>query len=125
MEVQLKKTKISKSILSQTVRCSDIDLTNGDVLGWCIFKNLKYIVIYRHDINQLSKFPLFRDIEFGNNYHYNLHSNTISSHWVKIKLDGNYVPLNYNCKTIEETNIFISSLNQIKLKAENLGQFYI
>lgn len=125
MEVQLKKTKISKSILSQTVRCSDIDLNIGAVLGWCIFKSTKYIVLYRHDINQLSKFPYFKDIEFGDNYHDTLSINKISSHWVKIKLYGNYVPLNYNCKTTEEMNIFISSLNQIKLKAETLGQFYI
>ena len=41
MEVILKKTKITNSILKQTLRSTEIDLKIGEILGWCIYDKKK------------------------------------------------------------------------------------
>ena len=69
MEVLLKKTKITLSILKQTLKSNEFDLIRGEVLGWCIAfrEREKYIVIYRHDTNELSKFK-FSLSDLGNDF---------------------------------------------------------
>lgn len=63
MEVILKKTKITKSIVEQSLSGS-LSLTyekleNHDILGWCIVKKGKYayrlVLIYNNKTNQLFK----------------------------------------------------------------------
>lgn len=51
--VELKKLKITKSILSQSLYASIVNMLNTDVLGWIMFKSGKYwrklIVFYHKD----------------------------------------------------------------------------
>ena len=60
MEVILKKTKITTSILKQTLRSTEIELGVADVLGWCIYDKQKYIVLYNSATQTRSKFPMFK-----------------------------------------------------------------
>ena len=48
MEILLKKSKITASILKQTVSATFSDMKNSSVLGWCIFNKVKYIVFYNN-----------------------------------------------------------------------------
>lgn len=126
MEVILKKTKITNSILKQTLRSTSIDLNVGEILGWCLWGKLKYIVCYRSDIKGLSIFPLFKEIEFGENFNQSeRYQNVITSFWVKVKLGGNYIPINYTCSDEDDKKQFIETLNKAKHNAEIRGQFFL
>ncbi len=127
MEVVLKKTKITASILKQTLRSTEIDLKVGEILGWCIFgKSGKYIVCYRSDVKGLSIFPMFQDIEFGKSYSTdNQYENVEIGYWVKVKLGGNYLPLNYTTNDEKEKDEFVSLLKKVKHNAQCRGQLFL
>jgi len=126
MEVILKKTKITSSVFKQTLRSTETDLNIGEILGWCLYKNSKYIVCYRSDIKGLSYYPLFKEIEFGKSYAPNeQYVNIEIGYWVKVKLGGNYIPLNYSTKSEDEKNKFIETLTNAKHNAEIKGQFFL
>jgi hypothetical protein len=126
MEVILKKTKISNSILKQCLRATDTDFVNGIVLGWCIYQQLKYIVCYRQDTKSLSKYPMFKEIEFGENFKQEeRYKNILDGYWVNVKLGGNYTPVTYSTKDEVEKDFFIACLTKAKNDAESKGQFFI
>lgn len=127
MEVLLKKTKITNSILKQTLRSTSVDFKKGDILGWCLYgKYGKYIVCYRSDINTLSMYPMFKDIEVGESYAPTEgYTNTKVGYWIKVKLGGNYIPITYTESTKEAKDDFVDTLKKAKHLAEIKGQFYI
>lgn len=126
MEIVLKKSKITPSILKQTLRSTEIDLNVGEVLGWCLYGKAKYIVCYRSDTKGLSIYPMFKEIEFGKSYAPDdKYSNVEIGYWVKVKLGGNFIPLTYTTKDEKEKNKFIECLNKAKHNAESRGQFFI
>lgn len=118
MEVTLKKTKITNSILKQTLKSRPHDFNNSDVLGWCFFDKIKYMVIYQSSTNTLTKYPLFKSAEPVNSQN----GLTIE---VKVSIGGNYTPTSYKCESIEEQNKFIEKLKQVKNLAETRGQFFL
>lgn len=63
MEILLKKSKITASILKQTVGAFVSDLKDSNVLGWCIFNKCKYIVLYNEKNNRLTKQLYYRDVQ--------------------------------------------------------------
>jgi hypothetical protein len=126
MEITLKKTKITSSILKQTLRSTEIDMRVGDVLGWCLFGKLKYVVIYRSDVKGLSIYPLFRDIRSGESFAPDdVGSSVLVGYWVKVELGGNYIPITYQTKNEVEKDQFIKLLESIKDRAIVKGQFFI
>ena len=118
MEVILKKTKITNSILKQALRSTHTDLSNGKILGWCLFGKFgKKIVCYRDDTHVLSIFPMFKEIEcipIENN-----------SFRLKINLEGHNSPLFYFCVDENSKNDLIETLNKAKHIAQIRGQFFI
>jgi hypothetical protein len=122
MEVILKKTKITNSVLKQTLRSSEIDLKVGEILGWCLFNKLKYIVCYRSDIKGLSIFPMFKEVEVYPNYKDSIENKTFL---VEVKLGGNYIPLKYTFSDENNKNNFIETLNKAKNCSEIRGQFFL
>lgn len=122
MEVILKKTKITASILKQALRSTEIDLKVGEILGWCIYDKIKYIICYRGDVKSLSKYPMFKDITTEQR-HESL--NGYDNFAVKVSLGGNYTPLTYVSKTKEENEAFVELLKRVKHNAEIKGQFFI
>lgn len=126
MEVILKKSKITSSILKQTLRSTEIDLKVGEILGWCLFNKRKYIVCYRRDIKGLSIYPLFKEIEFGKSFSPdNQSENVVVTWWVKVKLGGIYVPISYTTKDENEKDEFVKLLKTVKHNAESYGQFFL
>ena len=122
MEVILKKTKITNSILKQALRSTEIDFKVGEILGWCIYEKLKYIVCYRSDIKSLSKFPMFKDLTTEQRHK---SINGYDNFAVNVSLGGNYTPLTYVSKTKEENEEFVELLKKVKHNAEIKGQFFV
>ena len=122
MEVILKKSKITNSILKQTLRSTEIDLNVGEVLGWCLFGKSKYIVCYRSDVKGLSIFPMFKEIEVEPKYKDSVENKT---YLVEVKLVGNYVPLKYTCSDENDKIKFVETLKKAKHNAESRGQFFL
>lgn len=118
MEVVLKKTKITASILKQTLRSTSVDLSVGEIIGWCVFGNSgKYIVCYRSDTKGLSIYPMFKEIQARK-----LHKDDIE---VKVILSGNYLPLLYEFDSENQKDAFIDVLEKAKHAAQVRGQFFI
>ena len=118
MEVILKKTKITSSILKQALRSTSIDLSVGEILGWCVYGKFgKYIVCYRSDTKGLSIYPMFKDIDSAH-----VENNAYT---VQVKLGGNYIPLKYACTDENVKNNFVEILKKAKHTAETRGQFFI
>jgi len=122
MEVILKKTKITNSILKQSLRSTEIDLRVGEILGWCIYDKMKYIVCYRSDIKSISRFPMFKDLTTEQRHKA---INGFDNFAVNVSLGGNYTPLTYVSKTKEENDSFVSLLKKVKHNAEIRGQFFL
>lgn len=122
MEVILKKSKITNSILKQTLRSTEIDLNIGEVLGWCLFMKAKYIVLYRSDVKTLSIFPMFKKIEVGQKYDDNIENKIFL---VGLKLGDRLKPLIYTFPNENDKNKFIETLEKAKRNAENRGQFFV
>lgn len=118
MEVILKKTKITSSILKQALRSTSIDLSVGEILGWCVYGKLgKYIVCYRSDTKGLSIYPMFENIDSDH-----VENNAYT---IQVKLGGNYIPLKYTCTDENDKNNFVEILKKSKHIAETRGQFFI
>lgn len=71
MEVQLKKTKITKSIIKQSLPAPLTVFRNlnfMDVLGWCFLDGKKIVLLYNSATNQVmtARYTPF----FGNKYQY-------------------------------------------------------
>ena len=122
MEVILKKSKITNSILKQALRSTEIDFKVGEILGWCIYDKMKYIICYRSDIKSLSRFPMFKDLTTEQRHK---SINGYDNFVVNVSLGGNYTPLTYVSKTKEENESFVELLKKAKHNAEIKGQFFV
>ena len=119
MEVILKKSKITNSILKQALRSTETDFKVGEILGWCIYDKMKYIICYRSDIKSLSRYPMFKDLTTEER------RNESDKYAVKVSLGGNYTPLTYVSKTKVENEEFVQLLKKVKHNAEIKGQFFV
>lgn len=122
MEIILKKSKITNSILKQALRSTEIDFKVGEILGWCIYDKMKYIICYRSDIKSLSRFPMFKDLTTEQRHK---SINGYDNFAVNVSLGGNYTPLTYVSKTKEENEEFAELLKKVKHNAEIRGQFFV
>src|ERR1035437_6494922 len=108
MEVILKKTKVTSSILKQTLIAKVIDLETFEVLGFCISKNQKWIVLYKSSTNELRKYIMIKEVCVETD-----HSD--KPNWVKVKFGGNWASLSYQTGNEEESQEFAKLINNIKL----------
>lgn len=114
LEVQLKKSKITKSILSQTIGLLKSKMSESEAKGWCYYKERKYIVLQNLNTYQLSKFPYFSRIE-----------EVEDSFDVVLHYNANHEPYQYYCKTQEDKVELLLNLKSIIEEADKQGQFYI
>lgn len=63
MEVLLKKSKITSTIFNQIGIASISQLITYDILGFCINKGYRWIVLYYNETNDLKKFRLIKKVE--------------------------------------------------------------
>jgi hypothetical protein len=88
MEVLLKKTKITKSIINQSLPAPiDAFLRTDfhyDVLGWCMYNDKKIVLLYEKDTNQVRTY--FYTPSFGKKYQFleraNVQRPEINGGWV-------------------------------------------
>lgn len=117
MEVILKKSKITNSILKQTQRSSMIDLNVSESLGWGMYDKAKYMVLYRSDLNSISRYLMFERIDLK------FHATT--NKYTAEVICGRYTPLCYEFTTESERDLFLKSINNRKESAKQKGQFFI
>lgn len=123
MEVILKKTKITHSILKQALRSTVIDLSVGEILGWCVLQKYgKHIVCYRSDIHGLSKYPMIKDIKVTPQYKDGPENKT---YLVEVIFGDNYIPLTYTCSDDKDKDELIKTLKKAKHVAGVRGQFFL
>lgn len=122
MEVILKKSKITNSILKQALRSTELDFKVGEVLGWCIYDKHKYIICYRSDIKCLSKYLMFKNLTTEQRHKT---INGFDNFTLNVSFEGKYVSLTYISKTKEENEALVKLLEKIKHKAQIKGQFFI
>lgn len=119
VEVILKKTKITNSILKQALRSTETDFKVGEILGWCVYNKEKYILCYRSDIKSLSKYLMFKDI-INEGY-----QNMCEKYQLKVSFGGNYMPLFYVSKTKEDSDALFNIFKKVKIDAETKGQIFV
>ena len=68
MEILLKKTIITKSIIEQVLPpdINKLDLYN--ILGFCIFKKYKWILLYNDCSNDLRKLRMYNTVTIDGDY---------------------------------------------------------
>lgn len=122
MEVVLKKTKLTASILKQSLRASIDDFENGEVLGWCVYSYDQYILLYRKDISAVKKYLLFNGIkktEEGGQHEIPVRYLT------KVNFGNNKVELTYTESTAQRRDSICEILENAKKSALDKGQIYI
>lgn len=62
MEVLLRKTKITQSILKQTQNIDISNMQGYEVLGWCYFKDVQVILFYSGGENKLRQYPMWKEL---------------------------------------------------------------
>lgn len=115
----LRKTKITSSILKQSLHAKQDDFRFGKIVGWCVFSNLKYGVIDRDGI--LKKFILYNSIELIPT------TNTDGEPWnvVKVRAENKNHGYDFAVKEEKEAKSLRDTMNSVKEQIESLGQFYI
>jgi hypothetical protein len=118
MEVLLKKSKITSSVLAQTLIASISDLKSSKVLGWCVYKKHKYIVLYNSQTNELRKYFLFKEVKSQIE-----HINKPFSVWVDFGIGLN--SLTYTTIDQNESQELLELLEKVKQQAIMIGQFFL
>jgi hypothetical protein len=117
MELSLKKTKLTNSILNQTVIATLDELkVLFYPIGWCIQKNLKWVVLYNDNTSELRKLLMPKDIWSEVNY---------GQSKVKIRFEGNVNILTYNVGSDEERDMCMEVFKYIKDSSNLKGQFFL
>lgn len=116
IEIELKKINLKMSILKQARTSTISDFNQGQVLGWCVISNIKFIVIYVENTKTLSKYQMFKEVKRG------VYDNKMT---VEVYFTSIYNPARYSVVDTDEQTDFIRLLERIKNNTESLGQFYI
>ena len=117
MEVLLKKSKITNSILTQTLEASFSDIKKFKTLGFCVFNKRRYIILYNEDTNELRKFPMIRDVIKSPGNQESLIVKTIFGH--------NYIPRIFKCEDKEGVEKVMQTFKDIKRHAIANGQIFL
>ncbi|MCK9446788.1 hypothetical protein M0Q50_08015 [bacterium] len=140
MEQILKKsTKITKSIIDQTVIGSSYlyyDNKDYDILGWCVNNKHMYIILYNRISNTLVK--LYRimsendiTLESNNENIFNINTNNYEYYTYKtLKIYSASCKYSFNFKqtkeeTDEDMEIFYNKSKLFIAEVNEKGQFYL
>ncbi|QTV05366.1 hypothetical protein [Faecalibacter bovis] len=118
VEVILKKTKISSTILKQTIKTtySLSKNKNYEILGWCLYNNIKTAVFYNKNDNTIKKCELYTNIMIKDNILIlKFQSKDNNDNYTKSK----------EYKDINQLNEDYENLKSIHKNIIDKGQFYI
>ena len=123
MEVILKKTKITQAILKQAITSTLIDLNKGEILGWCLYKDYRYLVCYRSDINTLTKYLMIDEVTSTPKFY---DGKDTGKHTIKVNFfHKSFIPKEYISDNETARDEAISILKTAKQVAQTRGQFFI
>jgi hypothetical protein len=125
MEVLLKKSKITSSILKQTLIASFSNLKTYDVIGFCVVKGDKWIVLYESSTKEIRKFLMFKDVVIEVENKPDGQGNLEELFYVVVKFEGRYLNKKFISTDKSEAEESLTLFNDIKLKAKTKGQFFI
>jgi hypothetical protein len=117
MEVILKKTKITNSIINQTLIAGSFDLLSFEILGFCVVKKYKWIILYKSSTNELRKYPYIKDVYYDDNKNYDTNIR------VRVNFEGKINDITYISET--ENLLLFKKIKEIKNNTILKGQFYI
>lgn len=120
MEVLLKKSKITSSILKQAFKPTDEEMCTSEILGWCLFNKLKYIVFHKNGV--ITKYPLFTETVIKGPFE---NSGEPGYYRLTVRLGGSWVPHEYSSENVDELESLAISLERSKAIAIEKGQFFI
>lgn len=118
MEVIIKKAKITSSIFNQMLIASSLNLRTFNVLGFCVFKNAKWIVLYEPSTNGLRKYPYIKDV-------YNEKDDYNKKLVVRINFEGRFNDEIYVVNDDQEGLDFFQKIKTVMRESTIKGQFYI
>ncbi|MDM1041778.1 MULTISPECIES: hypothetical protein [Empedobacter] len=147
VEVILKKTKITKSILNQSNSLSFKEIDKNNIIGWCFDGKSKIVVSYNNELNTIEKSIFLRSCsvieitkdnlkpvlkELGHDpddLYYSYEDDFFDKH----ELLGTYIvnvfsDLNnrlYYLDTYSEVEKFVKQIEEYKSKVESRGKFYL
>ena len=116
MEILLKKTKITKSILKQVPFATIDSMLNSEVVGYCIDNGSKKIIFYNPTDNSLTWYFYFQEVKPVDDTEFSVKYKTprgsIFQHIIKYTKGD----------TFKDVVVFFDN---IKHEVEAKGQFYI
>lgn len=113
MEVKIKNLKITTSILNQTENINPFFVSELKVLGWCLHKEMKFIVLYDKESSTLKKIKYYTSVES---------SDGLSIQLNRTNKDETEV---FYTSSLEENSKEMITLENVRIEAEEKGQFYI
>lgn len=135
MYVELKKIKLSKSIIQQIESAGSISIRNqGEILGWCFWNfgtpsrpRKKELIIFLNKDGNLRKMIMFDNVKDGS-FEYDIDPfNSVlgrkTKHKLIVKRSG-MVETEYQFDTKEQQESFEGSIQRLKRIAIEKGQFY-
>jgi len=121
MDVILKKSKITGAVITQSMLCKIDDLVDSKIIGWCIFKTVKFIIIYFESQNIIKKFPLLYTLRI----YPKDEENPESSKWI-VSVNYSYqTRVDYLFDNEDQAKQTETKINEGKKIAVQKGQFYI
>ena len=115
MEASVRKTKITGSMLPQTLVASLDDLRNFQILGFCLHKGKRWIVLSKEP--DLRKYPFFSSAAPDSDF-------AKTSFWTKVVFTG-FSPNTYKTESLEKSTELAQFFNDLKQQAIAAGQFFI
>ena len=141
--VEVKKVKLTKSILNQSQWVSFKDIQLSNLLGWCVEGKLKYVVSYDTELNVVKKSLFFTKcvlseitkenlgsylIEIGNDPSdlYNIdyeNDPLLGTYKVYLTTYGKVERTDFD--DLEAAQMFYNKAESYRIKVNQLGQFYL
>lgn len=113
MEVELRKVKVTKSVVSQLSMAVSYDMVPENVLGWYFTgKGFTHILIY----DQKTKSPY--------KYILNFTTKIIAEHILLVKVKG-FEQFRYQCQSSDHALRLEANLNACVARAKELGQIFL
>jgi len=110
MIIEIKKAKITPGIMAQVQDISVYNTLGFVTIGWCVYKNIKYIILHDPVNKRIGRMAFWDKIN-------------------RLKHSFEIIGVNDECNIyrIEDDLIFstIQRLKHIKLESIKLGQFFI
>lgn len=129
MQAEIKKLKVTKSVIQQSEKAQLHEFKDLNVLGWCNYKTgkylVKYIILNDEEKGVIKKYIFFKEIETRFNHEYRGKSSHISKSWDLAVKTPSFVNLTYNFNSEKDLKEAIRLLEGMKKTAIERGQFYI